>query len=258
MKQNVEKSVTNCLNILVARFSDIKVSIPRAHRQDNILRDKIFNALKDVNTCHLAYQKPAETLLRIISDLHASVATKITDACRVSDPLSNFADRRYQLKEITRENNGKGRSVSFAELWFVGPQIILSTDCLQHCASTKPSNNLSWMSKIVRLNRTMVTIRNCWMKWKALSPTWLPSKTIWLAKINLNHRLRSLWPQEMLIISIHLPPNFKSQPLLIFSPGNCVIRSDKTKRYFTVLWWIQVQLEVVLQLKDNNLHTADM
>lgn len=64
------------------------------------MKNKLFNSVKEVEARRLAYQKPAETLQGIVSDLHASVATvRTTD---LSDPVALYTGRHYH-----RRNQGK-------------------------------------------------------------------------------------------------------------------------------------------------------
>ena len=75
MEDNTEKSATDCLELLVTRLQEIQSSLPTDYHSDIILSNKLLNAISDVEACRLAYQKPADTLQGIISDLHSSLAT---------------------------------------------------------------------------------------------------------------------------------------------------------------------------------------
>lgn len=94
--RNIGKSASQCVELLITRLSDIQVSLPPEYHNDTILKNKLLNSVKKVEACRLAYQKPAETLQGIISDLHASVATVRTSD--LSDPVVHYTDRHYHRR----------------------------------------------------------------------------------------------------------------------------------------------------------------
>lgn len=92
MAKNDGKNYTECLEILIGRLSDIKISLPSAYRGEEILKDKSLNSVREIDACRLAYHKPAETLEGIISDLHASMAT--SSVKKKSGTAAHLVDRR--------------------------------------------------------------------------------------------------------------------------------------------------------------------
>lgn len=91
ISQNVGKSSTDCLEILVNRLAEIQDCLPKEYRNDTIFK-KLLNAVKNVESCRPTYQKPAESLQGIISDLHASIATGMKTQSH--DPSALYVDRR--------------------------------------------------------------------------------------------------------------------------------------------------------------------
>ena len=75
MSQASDKTPYECLEMLIAKMSYIQSSLPEEYRIDSIFRDKLVNAVRHVNDCRVAYQKPADTVQGVLSDLHASLVT---------------------------------------------------------------------------------------------------------------------------------------------------------------------------------------
>lgn len=96
MTQNQGKSATFCLETLINRLSEIQVCLPMEYRNDTIFKNKLLNAVKDVESCRLAYQKPAPSLQGIISDLHASIAT--ASSANTLEPTAFYIDRKYHKR----------------------------------------------------------------------------------------------------------------------------------------------------------------
>lgn len=57
INQNLGKPATDCLELLVNRLAEIQVCLPMEYRNDTIFKNKLLNAVKDVESCRLAYQK---------------------------------------------------------------------------------------------------------------------------------------------------------------------------------------------------------
>lgn len=49
--KNPCKGLSECLDLLVFRLCEIQVSLPVPYRNDTILREKLLNAIKDVDAC---------------------------------------------------------------------------------------------------------------------------------------------------------------------------------------------------------------
>lgn len=92
---NTSKSPTECLELLIEKLSDIQTSLPKEYRSEIILRNKLLNAVRDVESCRLAYHKPAETVQGVISDLHASIAAMKNSDSSSPEPSAHLVDRRY-------------------------------------------------------------------------------------------------------------------------------------------------------------------
>lgn len=93
MARNIWKEPSECLDSLLNRLQDIQLSLPSEYKNDTIIRNKLLNSVKDVESCKLAYFKPAPTLGGVISDLYASVATMKKAERSLFD--AHFVERRY-------------------------------------------------------------------------------------------------------------------------------------------------------------------
>lgn len=74
MPRNPDKRVTECLELLFSRLQDIQSGLKMEFHNEMILQNKLLNAVKDVDSCKLAYLKTAPDLPKIIADLHVFLA----------------------------------------------------------------------------------------------------------------------------------------------------------------------------------------
>lgn len=114
-KKYTGKSSTACLEILLTRIQDIQLSLPKEYRNDVLLKNKILNAVKDVEECKLAYYKPADSINGVIADLHSALATasaaKTTTVTTTTPPIHTsrptteayYVDRRYHNKRNNKK-----------------------------------------------------------------------------------------------------------------------------------------------------------
>lgn len=103
---NVGRPRKHCLEELVTRMHALQSGLPGAYCNDEIFKNKLLNAVKDVEECRFAYFKPASTVEGLISDLHSSLAIEPSPQ---SSPALNahFVDRRYK----GQRGRGSNRSV---------------------------------------------------------------------------------------------------------------------------------------------------
>lgn len=94
MSKNNGKLPSVCLDILIDKLSEIKVSIPLEYRNDTIMKKRLLKAVKDVDACKLAYQKPLDSLQGIMYDLHAYVATIHNNNIAIT--TAHFVDRQFR------------------------------------------------------------------------------------------------------------------------------------------------------------------
>lgn len=113
--QNPDKSKTDCLNILVSHLTDIQTALPAIYRPEIILKIKLLNSAKDISECKLAYQKPAQTIHSVISDIQSALATSTTvnpSPSAQSDLL--YAERQaHRPKSRTNQNNNNRRIYNY-------------------------------------------------------------------------------------------------------------------------------------------------
>lgn len=64
------------LETLIERLSGLQSSLHGEHHNEEILRNKFLNAVRNVESCKLPCYKPADTVQGVILDIHASLSTR--------------------------------------------------------------------------------------------------------------------------------------------------------------------------------------
>lgn len=62
MTSSRDKTGNECLEILVSKLQNIQSSLPTPYKREEILHNKLLNAVKNIEACKLAYFKPADLL----------------------------------------------------------------------------------------------------------------------------------------------------------------------------------------------------
>lgn len=62
----------------MSRIHKLQSCLPTVYLNDEIFRNKLLNAVKDADACKLEYYNPANSVERLKSDLHSSLATETT------------------------------------------------------------------------------------------------------------------------------------------------------------------------------------
>eukprot|EP00171_Calliarthron_tuberculosum_P004960 IDg4960t1 len=98
MHSNSGKTITDCLNIMVARLQELQMCLPQEYRSELILRNRLLNAARNVEACKLAIQKPALTVQGVIADLQSSVQT-IANPLPTLNSNAMLIDRNMRTKK---------------------------------------------------------------------------------------------------------------------------------------------------------------
>lgn len=80
---------TECLNKMISRLTEIQTELPAKYYPELMLKNKLLNAVKDVPKYQPAYQKPADSIHGVISDLHSTLATSTTTTAGQAPSLDN-------------------------------------------------------------------------------------------------------------------------------------------------------------------------
>lgn len=95
--KNAGNPRTFCTEGLVCCMHTLQSCLPDAYDNDEIFRNKLLNALKDVETCKFAYFKLVETVEGLISDLHSSLAIE-TSTPPSAAVDAHLVDRKFRVQ----------------------------------------------------------------------------------------------------------------------------------------------------------------
>lgn len=101
MSENSGKKAIDCLDLLVTRLEDIQSGLTKDYQKEVFLKNKLLNAVKDIEACKLAYYKPADDLEGVIADLHSSLAAMPHATKPVLD--AHFVDRKFRGDRRSRD-----------------------------------------------------------------------------------------------------------------------------------------------------------
>lgn len=108
------------LEIMISRLNDVRSWLPPDYQGAVIYQNKLLNAVRDIDTCKLAYQKPAKTVQGVIANLHASLATEMrTSILQLSktsstpvDSSIHYVDRKFVRSFKLPGDKLKGKNLS--------------------------------------------------------------------------------------------------------------------------------------------------
>lgn len=97
----------------MGKLHDIQAPLPLDYKTDVMMNNRLLNTVRDADQCRLACRKPAETVQKVLPDLHFSLPLLKSS----SSPLSvstavHTTDRRYLSAENWPQNFRK-------KAWFV-------------------------------------------------------------------------------------------------------------------------------------------
>lgn len=117
IERNPDKSISECLEILLTRLRFLYNKLRPESRNEVIYHSKLLSATRTVQACHQATGKPSHTVAGVIQDLRESVSVH-EDTKRTAQPVQHVAealytDRRYhnrQSRSPYRGCNSRGNS----------------------------------------------------------------------------------------------------------------------------------------------------
>lgn len=92
---NQSKTNSESLEIMIGKFSDIQILLPMENRVENILKNKLLNAVCGVKSCRFEYHKPADTIQGAFKNLHLFVSTAKKDILKLTESSAPLLDCRY-------------------------------------------------------------------------------------------------------------------------------------------------------------------
>lgn len=95
MSSQPRKADQECLELLVRKLHDIQASLPAKYRTDLMMKNRFPNTVWDVDQCHLACHKPADTVEEVILDFLSSIfLLESSSRSLLAAPSVHIADRR--------------------------------------------------------------------------------------------------------------------------------------------------------------------
>lgn len=84
MSENAGKPCNFCLGKHMSRMHALQSGLPKACCNEEIFKNKRLNAVKDIGACKVAYFKPEDTVVGLISDLHSSLLSTLHHSLALS------------------------------------------------------------------------------------------------------------------------------------------------------------------------------
>jgi hypothetical protein len=109
INENLEKSVSQCLQLLIDKLCKQQHAIDIELRTPRILTNKLVTACQGVPACRIAVSNPSEDLATLINKLQSSIIAWENENLQ-SHPQSFFTDRRYHRGSSDRDNSNTRRS----------------------------------------------------------------------------------------------------------------------------------------------------
>ncbi|RKF77885.1 hypothetical protein GcM1_215005 [Golovinomyces cichoracearum] len=100
-RQNPDKSLQKCLEILFWELKLIQRCLSRGFRPEKCLRDKLINACNDIEACAYACLKPFTSLKGLCSDPRSSIIS-FTRIRKASAPSSSDQREMFSLSNLEK------------------------------------------------------------------------------------------------------------------------------------------------------------
>lgn len=100
---NPEKSISQCLQLLIDKLCKQQHAIDAELRTPRILTNKLVTACQGIPACRIAVSNPSEDLAALINKLQSSIVAWETENPQ-NQPQTFFTDRRYHCDQ-SRDNN---------------------------------------------------------------------------------------------------------------------------------------------------------
>ncbi len=110
MTSNENKSVEECLQLLIKQLRHLQHDLNHELRSEKFIHNKLINACQDVFACQYACFKPSDSLADLINDLRSSIVT-YQKANSITETFEAFfTDRRYHKNFSSRTGNFSPRT----------------------------------------------------------------------------------------------------------------------------------------------------
>ncbi len=107
MTSNEDKSVEECLQLLIKQLRHLQHDLNSKLRSEKFIHNKLINACQDVFVCQYACFKFSDSLIDLINDLRSSIVIyqKVNSANFIETFEAFFTDRRYHKNFSSRFDN---------------------------------------------------------------------------------------------------------------------------------------------------------
>jgi hypothetical protein len=112
MTSNEDKSVEECLQLLIKQLRHLQHGLNPELRSEKFIHNKLINACQNVTACQYACFKLSDSLADLINDLRSSIVTyqKANSANSTETFEAFFTDRRYHKNFSSRPGNFSPRT----------------------------------------------------------------------------------------------------------------------------------------------------
>jgi len=107
ISSNPDKSVKECLELMVARLQELQLCLPVPYHQDIIMKTKLLTACEGIEETRLARQKVATDVEGVISDLFTSIATYSKPSSSSMDSTQAMLTALFTERRKYRRENSK-------------------------------------------------------------------------------------------------------------------------------------------------------
>lgn len=109
--ENNWKKTIKCVNILIVRLEEVRSGLTKDYQKEVFLKNKNFNAVRDIKAGKLPYFKPADYSKFVIVDLQISLPAVLRPITAALN--ANFLDLMF------RSDRGGRRSRTNTQICFV-------------------------------------------------------------------------------------------------------------------------------------------
>ncbi len=109
MTSNKDKSIEECLQLLIKQLRHLQHGLDSELRSEKFIHNKLINACQNVSACQYVCFKFSDSLADLINDLRSSIVIYQKANSIIETLKTFFIDRRYHKNFSFRINNFSSR-----------------------------------------------------------------------------------------------------------------------------------------------------